>query len=191
MASRRLGSSLTVTLWSLLITVWPLSPRMLSIFSFMSTRHSRPVSGLMATGQGRFLSRCTRPIFSLGTSSNLNLPQGPSVMDVMVTESDLLMLSTQTVSHCLCRHSPDTSKSTRKLVSSVVSYGGTRGRHVVSRSKKMKIINISVPIVESAKNFKNHPHNDFGLFNYSMQWSHCFVIPKEAELVMGQQMKLK
>ena len=45
--------------------------------------------------------------------------------------------------------------------------------------------------VESAKNFKNHPHNGFGLFNYSMQWSHCFVIPKEAELVMGQQMKLK
>ena len=98
------------------------------------------------------------------------------------------MLSTQTVSHCLCRHSPDTDKSTRKLVSSVVSYGGTPGRHVVSGSEKIQIVNIGL---ESAKNFKNHPHNDFGLFNYSMQWSHCFVIPKEAELVMGQQMKLK
>ena len=87
MASRRLGSSLTVTLWSLLTTEWPLSSRMPSILSFMSTRHSRPVSGLRATGQGRFLSRCTRPMVNLGTSSNLNLPQGPSVMAVMVTVS--------------------------------------------------------------------------------------------------------
>ena len=88
MASRRLGSSLTVTLSSLLITEWPPAPRMSSILSFMSTRHSRPVSGFRATGQGRYLSRCTSPILRLGTSSNLNLPQGPWVMevtDVMVT----------------------------------------------------------------------------------------------------------
>ena len=85
MASLRLGSSLTVTLMSLLTTECPLDSRISSILVFMSTRHSRPVSGLTATGQGLFLSRCTRPILRLGTSWNLNLPQGPSLMAVMVT----------------------------------------------------------------------------------------------------------
>ncbi len=56
------------------------------ILLFMSALHSFPVSGFWQDGQGRFLSRWTRPTRTRGYSTNLN----DSVHDIFILKFYLL-----------------------------------------------------------------------------------------------------